>query len=208
MKSPAIFIYISFSFLLIEIAHANPISMIPQWNALSDQIYGAVYEIEINGSDIYVGGSFENADGIPEADYLARVDGCHWHAVGPGLNGAVRAIAIDGNDVYVGGEFSLPYSNIARWDGNQWHPLGAGPLEVVNSIVIDSGEVIVGCGQWNTGFVSKWNGSAWQILGTVFNGKVNVLEKNGDELYAAGNFTNVGSNADADGIVADATDVK
>lgn len=176
-------------------------SMSPQWNDLSQELYGSVHELVLSGSDVYAGGNFQDADGDPDADYLARWDGCRWHAVGPGLNGTVRAIAIHGSDIYVGGEFSQPFPNIARWDGNQWYPLGAGPLEVVNSLVIDSSEIIVGCGNWNSGFVSMWNGTAWQMLGPVLNGMVNVVKKKGADLYAAGNFTNVDGNPDADGIV-------
>ncbi len=209
MQPLPIFFSISFYFIgldttcsaPVENPVATPISMTPQWNNLSEELYGSVNEITINDNDIYVGGNFIAAGGTPDADYLARWDGCQWHAVGPGLDGTVRAIAIDGNDIYVGGEFAHPYPNIARWDGNQWHPLGSGPLEIVNSIVIDAGEIIVGCGYWNSGFVSKWNGTAWQTLGPVLNGRVNAVAKNGSDLYAAGNFTNVNGNADADGIV-------
>jgi opacity protein-like surface antigen len=43
---------------------------------------GSVYAIAISGTDVFVGGSFTNAGGVPGADYIARWDGTQWHAVG------------------------------------------------------------------------------------------------------------------------------
>ena len=57
------------------------------WNALGSGLNGIVYAIAINGSDIYVGGQFSNADGNPNADSIAKWDGSTWSAVGHGVSG-------------------------------------------------------------------------------------------------------------------------
>src|SRR6187401_853240 len=141
-----------------------------QWNELGPGLWQTVFEIELNGTDVYAGGNFTNAGGNSAADYVARWDGCQWNALGPGLNDGVRSIAIVGSDIYVGGIFTLPYPYLARWDGNQWNPVGSGPPGPVWSIVADGSNITVGGGTWNSGYVSKWNGSSWQSLGPNLNG--------------------------------------
>ncbi|MCS6940135.1 MAG: hypothetical protein NZM94_12720, partial [Roseiflexus sp.] len=119
-----------------------PQSADPQWRNLGDApapaISSSVLAIAVSGNNVYIGGYFTDAGGVPEADYIARWDGARWHALGSGLNGSVTAIAISGNNVFVGGTFlnagGVPEADyVARWDGSQWHALGSsggnGPLE-------------------------------------------------------------------------------
>ncbi|MCL4840158.1 MAG: hypothetical protein KJ058_19590, partial [Thermoanaerobaculia bacterium] len=73
------------------------------WHAISPPFQGAlndtVYAIAINGTDVYVGGAFTNANGIASADYIAKWDGANWSALGSNgagdgsINDWVRAIA-------------------------------------------------------------------------------------------------------------------
>jgi hypothetical protein len=105
-----------------------------------------VLAFEVVGSDLYVGGEFEQANTSPStlaARNLVRWNGSSWNAVGGpgdaasdnGLDRRVRAIAFDGGDLFVGGDFeaasnpdgsTIIVQNIARWDGAAWDPL-AGP---------------------------------------------------------------------------------
>jgi len=101
-----------------------------QWNSLGDNgdpscpynypcqgpLTNGVYTLHFMGNDLYVGGYFQDAAGIPEADNVARYDTTNgsWHALGSngGGDGAcvyyceVHAIADDGTTVYVGGYFN------------------------------------------------------------------------------------------------------
>jgi hypothetical protein len=122
-----------------------------QWSALGSNasgngsVQGVVSAVVVNGSDVYVGGGFQNVsnpDGaVAEADFVARWDGSRWAALGGNgtgngsLNGWVQAIAAIGNHVYVGGNFANVADNtttlaaadhIARWDGTHWAALGSG----------------------------------------------------------------------------------
>src|SRR5436190_9023121 len=55
----------------------------------------AVNALAVEGSrSLLVGGAFENAGGVADADYIASWDGTRWHALGASrLAGAVNAIA-------------------------------------------------------------------------------------------------------------------
>lgn len=136
--------------------------------------------IVVQGPDIYVGGDFDAAGGVP-VDGVARYDGAAWHALGAGLTplpgGRVRvtALAAHGqNGLVVGGEFGtaggVPSANVALWDGSQWTALGgglpgAGPITAAASLA--NGDLVVL--ERDLSFVSAtvhlWNGTAWQVLG-------------------------------------------
>lgn len=62
--------------------------------------------IEVVGTDVYIGGTFNDVKGITEADNIARYDGSSWNAVAGGLNNTVRKIVASGGDLYVGGLFT------------------------------------------------------------------------------------------------------
>ncbi|MCS7287680.1 MAG: Ig-like domain-containing protein [Roseiflexus sp.] len=169
-----------------------PQSADPQWRNLGDApapaISSSVLAIAVSGNNVYIGGSFTDAGGVPEADYIARWDGTRWHALGSGLNGSVTAIAISGNNVFVGGTFlnagGVPEADyIARWDGSQWHALGgssgSGPLQIgspnppVAAIAISGADVYVGGSFVNAGgvpeadYIARWNTAtqSWHALG-------------------------------------------
>jgi len=90
-----------------------------------------------------------------------------------------------------------------RWQGG----FGASGLNgnVFALTVVPNGDVLVGGaftdagGNPNADRVARWDGSAWQPLGTGLNSLVNALAvaANGDVL-AGGNFTDAGGNASAD----------
>ncbi len=121
---------------------------------------GAVRALAVSGSDVYVGGWFQDAGGIPEADYVARWNGSSWSALGGSggngaLNGGVTALAVSGGDVYVGGFFTdaggIPEADrVARWDGSSWSALGGSgngalaPGSVVLDLAVSGGDVYVG----------------------------------------------------------------
>ena len=77
-----------------------------QWNALGPGLNGWVSDMVVFGNDIYVGGDFTDAGGLPEGDYVARWDGCQWHAVGGGLNAIVYSIKEEAGIIYLGGFFT------------------------------------------------------------------------------------------------------
>ena len=103
----------------------------PTWKPIGGGLNGPVMAIKIVGSDVYVGGDFTDAGGIPGADNIARWDGRKWNALGDGLSDMVYDMEIVGTDVYAVGRFEdaggIPGADaIARWDGSAWHALEPG----------------------------------------------------------------------------------
>lgn len=108
-------------------------------------IYNYFYAIAVDGTDVYVGGNFENAGGNTDADTFARWDGVNWHGYNVHYNYVVNAITIDGSDIYVGGDFTslagVSTEGIIRYDGETWSAFGSGGLNpyVYTIAVNDSG---------------------------------------------------------------------
>ena len=167
-----------------------------QWSALGSNgsgdgaINGFISAILVSGTNVYVGGGFVDAAGIPEADFLARWNGNQWSALGsngPGLgalNSTVLDLAISGSDLYVAGEFTnaagiAQADRVARWNGNAWSAMGSnvagtdGALfEVARAVAVSGTDVFVGgsftnvAGIAQADRVARWNGNAWSGLGS------------------------------------------
>jgi hypothetical protein len=159
-------------------------------NAASASLVSHVYVITVSGTDVYVGGNFFDAGGVPAADYIAKWNGSVWSALaadqnaatGP-INNRVDAITVSGSNVYVGGLFLNAASDtaadyLAVWNGSSWSDIaglapGANPQIPANevyAIAINGSNVYVG-GFWvNAGGISnydhvlRWDGS-WHALG-------------------------------------------
>jgi hypothetical protein len=178
---------------------------------------GSVNAIAISGTDVFVGGSFTDAGGVPGANRIARWDGTSWNALGTGITGgfspAVYAIAISGNDVYVGGSFTnaggvTGANYIARWDGTQWHAVGVANAisGLVYAIAISGTEVYVGGFFFNAGGVTganniaRWDGTQWHAVGVAnaISGPVYAIAISGTDVYVGGAFINAGGVPGAD----------
>lgn len=115
------------------------------------------------GPQLYAGGSYTQIGGVA-ANRVAHWDGSTWNALGSGLsNNECYAIASYGGDLYAAGYFDL-----------------AG-------------------GVAGTAKLARWDGSNWQSIGAQLELFSNQLwdlvpwdDGNGEALYIAGNFQNVG----------------
>lgn len=168
---------------------------------------GPVYALAMVGTDLYVGGAFTLAGGVP-ATNIAKWDGTNWTALaGGGTNAPVRALAVGGTDLYIGGDFTTaggaPANHVAKWDGTTWGALGLGINGPVHALaVLGTGpDVFAGGGFVNAGGgmplsnVGHWNGSAWLLMGTPApgthgtNDTVRALTFFQNDLYVGGDFT-------------------
>jgi len=82
-----------------------------------------------------------------------------------------------------------------------WGPLGTGmggTSPYVNALTVYNGELIAG-GYFSTAggatctHIARWNGSAWQALGSGMNDAVYALAVYNGELVAGGTFTTAGA---------------
>lgn len=140
--------------------------------------------------DVYVAGSFTQVGGV-SARNIARWNGTSWSGLGTGLDDQVLSLALAPNGVvYAGGYFSeaggQPANRIAKWDGTAWSGLGTGTENGVSGTisvskvpkggvqalaVAPTGELYVGGGFAKAGSqvangIARWNGTAWNNLGT------------------------------------------
>ena len=172
------------------------------------------------GTDVFVGGNFQNANRDSRMDYLIRWDGSAWNPVGGltqgSLNNQVFALAADGTDLYVGGLFNsaseadvlIPgTSRIAKWDTltETWSALGSGISSgSVSALAVDASHTVYAGGSFtNAGaipeadYIAKWNGSAWSALAGngagdgALNATVYAIAVNSSRLYIGGLFTSV-----------------
>jgi len=176
-----------------------------------------VTSLAVFDGELYAGGSFDTAGGVP-ARNIARWDGFSWSAAGGGLvnnSGGtyVNSMTVwddgGGSDLYVAGSFDeaggVTLSNIARWDGSSWSALGAGVDSQVRAMqVFDAGEgddLYVGGYFENAGGspasrIARWDGAAWSALGAGIDEGVESLavfdHGNGPDLYVGGEFYNAG----------------
>ncbi len=178
-----------------------------------------IEDVQFLGSNMYVGGIFSKAGGLPAVG-LAKWDGTKWSDVG-GFAGAVMVLTTDGTNLYVGGTFTnaggVAITNVAKWDGTNWSALGGGLgyysgslFPSVNVLVWREGQLYAGGSFTNAGAVAAtnlavWNGSTWSQVGggvagtgSILTGApVAALKFLGPDLYVGGNFTAVGNNVAA-----------
>jgi hypothetical protein len=193
------------------------------WSALGEGISGNPFSREgpgivrallpLNG-DLYAGGHFTHAGGIPAAS-VARWDGLKWSPMGAGISGTVGTLAAlpddrGGYTLFSGGYFWSPTtSHLARWDGDSWTTFGDVDAQVYDSLVFDAGAgdgpalYIGGAFSFAGGVacphVARWNGSNWSAVGSGIDGSVYELaiqeSASGPTLYISGTFQSAGGHA-------------
>lgn len=101
------------------------------------------------GMAMYVGGSFNRADGSVEVANVAKWDGSVWSTMGDGFNSAVQELTVfddgSGEALYAMGNFvtsgTTAVEHIAKWTGSAWEAVGGGADgNVFGAFVFDAGE--------------------------------------------------------------------
>jgi hypothetical protein len=185
------------------------------WSALissnnANGINGMVTALAVIGTDLYAGGWFTIAGGVP-AENIAKWDGTNWSALGNGLSaaGAINALAAMGNNLYATSYILTPALGgpgnlIAKWDGANWSAFSVMD-DYVSSFLVDGLNLYAGgqftlAGGVSASKIAKWDGSNWSSLGTGINNGTNYfiggtgLEMMAGNLYVGGRFTTAGAN--------------
>ena len=173
-----------------------------------------VNAIAIDGSNVYVGGRFNKAGGVP-ANNVARWDG-GWHPLGSGVDALgcgspkdpnlcdvyVSDIDLWGGYVYVGGAFAAAGGNytgpIAVWDGGSWLRLGDGHWDGPVTAVLGGGSAVYAADNFKKASgvaanrIALWDGGNWHPLGNGLNNAAYALRTMGGSVYAGGAFTQAG----------------
>ncbi|HEY7282009.1 MAG TPA: hypothetical protein VID47_10480 [Actinomycetota bacterium] len=136
---------------------------------------GRVNVVTSVGPNVYVGGLFLNAGGLPGGDDIAMWNGSHWSSFGAGLNNAVYAIAVSGGTVFAGGSFSNAggdpqADSLAMWDGSHWTSVGGVSLDgPVFALQVVGSDLFVGGGFDNADNIAAADGIVeYDIVGQGF----------------------------------------
>ncbi|HVM49225.1 MAG TPA: hypothetical protein VMU04_14435 [Candidatus Acidoferrum sp.] len=203
-------------------AGTNPAICIAQWNgsgwsALGSGMAGGsggnpttVNALAVMGSNLYAGGYFTSAGGVP-ATSIAQWNGTNWWPLGSGMGGTtpyVNALAVSGSTLYAGGYFSsvgedASANSIAQWNGTAWSSLGSGMNSSVSALAVSGGTLYAGGSftaagnDTNADYIAEWDGNTRSSLDSGMNGSVNALAVSGSTLYASGYFTTAGNDTNA-----------
>jgi len=154
------------------------------WAALGSGISGVgidgigpyVYTLAVLGTNLYVGGTFSKAGGMPAAN-IACWNGSSWSTLGLGTDKDVDALAVSGNTLYVGGGFvhagGVVANYIAQWNGIAWSTLGSGigSYSTIDALLV-SGANLYAAGYFTAAggvpasCIAQWNGNSWSALGS------------------------------------------
>ena len=128
----------------LHLARWQGTAFAPVGDHSAHSVLGFVDTLVLDGSDLYVGGDFELAEGI-EARSVVRFDGAGWHALGSGINGRVHALAIRDRTLVAGGVFNRaggwPSVGMAQWTIEDVQP-GVRLSQPTNAATFVTGETI------------------------------------------------------------------
>ncbi|RJP89124.1 MAG: hypothetical protein C4518_10310 [Desulfobacteraceae bacterium] len=159
---------------------------------------GGVAALAADGGDLYAGGKFTTAGGVP-VNGIAKWDGTSWNSLGSGFGDrdwvdyTVNALAVDGaGNLYAAAGYFMAhmgeYSNdIAKWDGTNWSSLGftAGvpfSYDIVNALAVDGAGNLYAGGEFEIAGgvaaknIAKWDGTSWSSLGSGIGDRVGDAE--------------------------------
>lgn len=160
-------------------------------------INGRVSCFSVYHDELYVGGQFNDLDGVLKwnGTTFDTLAGSHLLDIG-----RVEAMAVYDGELYFGGGINYrigqeEFRNIARWNGTEISSVGSGCDNVVYSMAVYNENLYVGgdmnyAGTAHVNGIAKWNGEEWSGLngGIGSSARVFELKVYDGELYAAGNF--------------------
>jgi hypothetical protein len=195
------------------------------WSPLGSGLSGSrdavrpttVYAIAVRDREVYVGGRFATAGGVP-ANGIARWDGTRFTPLGSGFgsgdyDGIVWAMTFFRGELYAGGQFltagDAAARNIARWDGRAWSPVGggvAGGLEKVTALAVAGDRLYVGgdftmAGDVAATRLASWDGARWQPVPVSTSESVRAIAAHGSDVYVAGGSFTTPDGVKTNGIV-------
>ncbi|HET9137684.1 MAG TPA: T9SS type A sorting domain-containing protein [Candidatus Kapabacteria bacterium] len=207
------YIFIGGAFTKIGSTEMHHIAMwdkqLRKWNSLGgfaeNGVDDDVYVIVIQGSKVYVGGDFNQAE-TTIARHIAYWDmnTSTWHAMGSGSQRNIHAITANENGVYASVFFDLEDHDlnnyIGRWDGSKWNRIDGKFKGFINAIAVKDtvlciGGLIGNLNNMNYANIAIHYPSGWIKLGDGLDNVVAAITFGVDvnDVYATGLFGYSGS---------------
>jgi len=139
--------------------------------------------IEYKG-ELVVAGWLRTAGAKP-VNGIARWTEDGWQPLGEGIVPAFTLVLI--NDRLYAGEC---VGTVAVWDGQSWTRLPQSPLMNLAALVVHDGVLYAAGSYGSQGRVARFNGTAWQVLGSDFDSDVAAIGFYRGDLIAGGRFRN------------------
>ena len=190
---------------------------VAQWNGAwqpvgtpdNPDVFEGVNVVTIQSGDLMAAGSMQLI-GTELVNGLGIWDGIAWAGVGgQGLDASVEALHLTSTgDLYAGGNFGYAgdvlVNYVAYRSNGQWFAMGQGTNGTVSTITQGPDNTVYVGGDFSSVFqsdgtellvynIASWDGSTWSALGTGFNNDVKSIYVDGTTVYAAGEFTQDGS---------------
>ena len=196
--------YVGGAFGYVDDSNGNLVadsSGIVRWSGLNWYPVGAGLGTAVfctavdSASNLFVGGSFQDAGSVSAADYLAKWNGTAWSSVGV-FNGNVLGMAFAPNGtLYAVGDFTTidgeTRNRVASYNGQKWAALGTGLNDTGRSVVVMPSGLVYVAGDFTTAGgvtvdkVAVWNGTSWAPLDVTMPASTTVyaLAADSEDLY-------------------------
>ena len=190
-----------------------PVNNIARWNGSIWQSLGTGlnangFGLAVLGNDLYVGGNFTLAGGVPNTRGVARWDGANWHPVGNGTLFAVGDLVAYNGDIVAAGGFVVTLGGqqvigLARFDTatQQWGAMDGGFLGgsgASNFAVYNDELIAVGffrrIADRTASGIARWSDAtqSWDRFGRGFNWTPSDFTTYRGDLIATGVFESAG----------------
>lgn len=191
----------------IDTGSGNSVPGLARWNGQTwSQIPGleaAINDMTVFNGELIVAGHELTINGV-SVPHLVAWNGSSWRALAGQPQGNLHTawcLWVHNNELIVGGRFSaigtVAAANIAAFNGITWRALGAGVSNTSNPngaqvfvLATYNNELIAGGDFLSAGSVTayriaKWNGTAWQAMGSGFSNHPQAMAAHGTELFVS-----------------------
>jgi hypothetical protein len=178
------------------------------WDLLNDEA-GSVLALLEHEDQLFIGGSFDFAGGIPAQNLVKWYPPDHWLPAGD-INGSVSCMTEYNGDVIVGGGFDhvtwddewIYTGNVAGFGASGWYSIAGIGSGTVGDLAVWDGQLVAGGAFWgmegnyNLRYLARWDGSNWSSFSASGNdeidGYVKAIAVYRGELYIGGSFWSIG----------------
>lgn len=162
------------------------------WYAFASGLSGTVKALATTATgELVAGGYFSSTTGV------AKWNGAAWTSMGSLGSQVECLLRMPNGDLVAGGSFS---GALAKWSGSTWVTIGGGitsgpptPATVQALTVLPNGDLVAGgtfsaAGGVPTNSIARWNGTAWNAMGSIPANNVYALcvLGNGDVVAGCG----------------------